>query len=38
MFKNHNWVLEAYYGLGEKIADQKTRQLDLKVWDGEGKL
>lgn len=38
MYKNHNWVLEGYYGLGEKIADQKTRELDLKVWSNEGKI
>lgn len=38
MFKNHSWALEGYYAIGEKIADQRTRQHDLKVWTAEGKI
>lgn len=38
MYKNYNFVLEGYYTLGERIADHKTRELDLKVWTNEGKL
>ncbi|RVE51862.1 hypothetical protein evm_003482 [Chilo suppressalis] len=38
MYKNCNWVLEGYYQLGERIADHKTREQDLKVWTNEGKI
>ncbi|PZC80953.1 protein CEBPZOS isoform X2 [Helicoverpa armigera] len=38
MFKNHNWVLEGYYGIGEAIADQKIRDLDQAIWSNEGKI
>ncbi|KAI5639919.1 hypothetical protein NE865_07648 [Phthorimaea operculella] len=38
MYKNYNWALEGYYGLGEKIGGLKTRELDLKVWKNEGKI
>ncbi|CAG9119646.1 hypothetical protein JYU34_008765 [Plutella xylostella] len=38
MYKNYNWVVEGYYSLGEKLAEHKTREHDLKVWTQEGKI
>ncbi|KAJ8721295.1 hypothetical protein PYW07_002070 [Mythimna separata] len=38
MYKNHNWVLEGYYGLGETIAENKIRELDQAVWRNEGQI
>ncbi|CAG4985674.1 unnamed protein product [Parnassius apollo] len=38
MHKNYYWVLDGYYGLGELLGGQKTRELDHKVWTNEGKI
>ncbi|CAB3222602.1 unnamed protein product [Arctia plantaginis] len=38
MYKNYNWALEGYYGVGEKLANNKTRELDQAVWRNEGKI
>lgn len=38
MYQNHNWLLEGYYGLGEKLAEQKIREVDQAIWRNEGKL
>ncbi|CAH1646473.1 unnamed protein product [Spodoptera littoralis] len=38
MYRNHNWILEGYYGLGEAITENKIRDLDQAVWKNEGKI
>lgn len=38
LYKNYNWALEGYYGIGEKLSNQKTREVDLTYWRSEGKI
>lgn len=40
MYRNYNWALEGYYGIGEKINDKNSniRQLDQAIWINEGKI
>lgn len=38
MYKNHNWVLEGYYQVGERLSPSSgIRQLDLDQWASDGK-
>ncbi|CAK1540725.1 unnamed protein product [Leptosia nina] len=38
MHKNYSWVLEGYYSLGEKVGGLRTREVDKKIWENEGKI
>lgn len=39
LYKNHNWILEGYYQVGEKISSEsQIRQFDIESWQRNGQL